>query len=294
MTLNLFLVNSDQAIVLSDRRLIENGRLVNSEATKVATIVGLDGRSVMAFTGLARYGAFDASRWLLEAVGEAGRADRLISSAVGRLREALEAKVDSLGITKADDRRLSVTIAGYLYSSGVPVAHVWRLSNFEGDRLDVSEPRAAGEFVLAAARQTESRAVLAYPSGFDAAFTAEEQKAVVALLQERRPPAAIVGKASEVMRRIASDQSSRGWIGTDYTSAIVPGDPAQRISVDFHVGAPTRTVYMPSMVNLETGILMADPKVTQVSEGPWVVPKIGRNRPCSCGSGQKYKRCHGR
>jgi len=129
VTLNLFLVNDDQAIVLSDRRLIENGRLVGSEATKIAKILGLDGRAVMAFTGLACHGAFDASRWLLEAVGEAGRADRLIGSAVGRLREVLQEKVDSLGISRADDRRLSVTIAGHLYYSGPPVAHVWRLSN---------------------------------------------------------------------------------------------------------------------------------------------------------------------
>ena len=25
-----------------------------------------------------------------------------------------------------------------------------------------------------------------------------------------------------------------------------------------------------------------------------VVPKVGVNQPCPCGSGQKYKRCHGR
>lgn len=136
--------------------------------------------------------------------------------------------------------------------------------------------------------------MLAYPTGFDAAFTAEEQKAVVGLLRERRPPAAIVGKVVEVMRRIASDPSSRGWTGTDCTSAILTADPAQSISADFHVGAPTKTAYMPSLVNLESGVLMADPTVTQVSDAPWLVPRIGRNKPCPCGSGQKYKRCHGR
>jgi preprotein translocase subunit SecA len=25
-----------------------------------------------------------------------------------------------------------------------------------------------------------------------------------------------------------------------------------------------------------------------------VVPKVGANQPCPCGSGEKYKRCHGR
>jgi len=25
-----------------------------------------------------------------------------------------------------------------------------------------------------------------------------------------------------------------------------------------------------------------------------IVPKVGRNEPCPCGSGKKYKRCHGK
>ena len=31
-------------------------------------------------------------------------------------------------------------------------------------------------------------------------------------------------------------------------------------------------------------------------EAPFVhgAPKLGRNDPCSCGSGKKYKKCHGR
>ena len=34
---------------------------------------------------------------------------------------------------------------------------------------------------------------------------------------------------------------------------------------------------------------------TSVKQTPIVVgPKIGRNDPCPCGSGKKYKACHGR
>ena len=32
-------------------------------------------------------------------------------------------------------------------------------------------------------------------------------------------------------------------------------------------------------------------KVTQVRRS---APKVGRNDPCPCGSGRKYKQCHGR
>jgi preprotein translocase subunit SecA len=34
----------------------------------------------------------------------------------------------------------------------------------------------------------------------------------------------------------------------------------------------------------------ADPQQPMFREGP----KVGRNDPCPCGSGKKYKQCHGR
>lgn len=40
---------------------------------------------------------------------------------------------------------------------------------------------------------------------------------------------------------------------------------------------------------------LPDPKLP-AGQGPTSldVPKVGANQPCPCGSGQKYKRCHGR
>ena len=31
-----------------------------------------------------------------------------------------------------------------------------------------------------------------------------------------------------------------------------------------------------------------------MDDNPWVGQKIGRNDPCPCGSGLKYKKCHGK
>jgi len=42
----------------------------------------------------------------------------------------------------------------------------------------------------------------------------------------------------------------------------------------------------------------ADPAARQAPEGPETYVrdgrKVGRNEPCPCGSGQKYKQCHGK
>jgi preprotein translocase subunit SecA len=37
-----------------------------------------------------------------------------------------------------------------------------------------------------------------------------------------------------------------------------------------------------------------DGSVSQETDAPSAVPKVGRNDPCPCGSGKKYKLCHGR
>ncbi len=48
----------------------------------------------------------------------------------------------------------------------------------------------------------------------------------------------------------------------------------------------------------ETASAMGEPEQAEAAEGPQTVtreePKVGRNEPCPCGSGKKYKHCHGK
>ena len=37
----------------------------------------------------------------------------------------------------------------------------------------------------------------------------------------------------------------------------------------------------------------ADEEAAQVASEAAALPKVGRNEPCPCGSGKKYKHCHG-
>ena len=42
-------------------------------------------------------------------------------------------------------------------------------------------------------------------------------------------------------------------------------------------------------------VMELDPRQTPESAVPFVraMPKVGRNEPCPCGSGRKFKHCHG-
>ena len=48
----------------------------------------------------------------------------------------------------------------------------------------------------------------------------------------------------------------------------------------------------PEFINTENKY--NDPSVQVKSEPVRVGPKVGRNDPCPCGSGKKFKSCHGR
>lgn len=50
---------------------------------------------------------------------------------------------------------------------------------------------------------------------------------------------------------------------------------------------------MPMMKPKVTALLLLGASVV-AEEKQAVVPKVGRNAPCSCGSGKKYKHCHGK
>lgn len=65
MTLILGLANQQQVILISDRRLSVNGKVVEDESNKAATLNLQDARLAVGFTGLARAGRFQTRRWLL-------------------------------------------------------------------------------------------------------------------------------------------------------------------------------------------------------------------------------------
>jgi preprotein translocase subunit SecA len=46
--------------------------------------------------------------------------------------------------------------------------------------------------------------------------------------------------------------------------------------------------------NLPPEDLLAPEAVADAGQAVAAMPKVGRNDPCPCGSGKKYKQCHGR
>jgi hypothetical protein len=303
MTLIIGAVNRQQAVLVSDRRVTCDGRLVEDESNKAATLICRDAIMVMAFTGLARLGPFLTRRWLLEAFSEAAMPDSLIKPMIDRFAKLARDRFAGLSVRKPSDKRLSVLCVGYEYDDYGPRALSALISNFE----KWEEPSAitpASEFSVSWIRERrppEPSLAAVVTAGIDSAVSDEDVTSLRELLQANRPAEAIVGKSVDVIRSAADSPKAHNAIGKQCTSVILPSSLDEQVRSVYHSAVPARILHGVSHIEArggEFGIFSTgDPEMEiHVSGAPTVVagPKLRRNQLCWCESGKKYKKCHGR
>ncbi len=306
MTLILALVNSENAIIASDRRLVGPNGLQEDESNKAGYLVCRDARLGFAFTGLAECEGFQTKFWLPETLTKSAEHDGLMEPLIGRFRQHASEKFASLRGLSARDKRLTVILAGYSYADGTPRAYVWRISNFE-DGLDGTElPEAQDEFVVHVWRDARllgnAPADFVLSSGTVAGIPPESIQDLRSLVRACKPSVGLVGKAVAVIRETAAAPASHGVVGTQCSSIVIPSDRKKGAEAQYHSGHPTPDTYGPAYVNAlggKDGTFCTAGFELKALEGPGRtpalrIPRVGRNRLCPCGSGRKFKKCHGR
>ena len=105
---------------------------------------------------------------------------------------------------------------------------------------------------------------------------------------------------AEALYDMADRPTAGGAIGKQISTITLPRDINKAVQTGYSSDEVTYQVVMPDMVvsiDDKSQTVIGDISVRPVdlnSAGPMTVPKVGRNQPCPCGSGRKYKKCHGR
>ncbi len=300
MTLIIGAVNRRHAVLVSDRRLSFDGQILEDESNKAATLVCRDARLAIAFTGLARFGSFSTRQWLLEALSEAAEPDCKVGPMLDRLAKLATTTFARFSIPS---RFLTVFCAGYIYDDAGPRGLMALVSNFESwERPPFT--KLATEFTVSWIREkrpSEETIAVVRAVGMESVVRDEDFDAIHTLLKNDKPARAAVGKAVEVIRAAADRPASRNTIGRQCTSIVLPSDPGSEVLSEYHSAVRSYVRHGVSHVEARGGphgIFMIDGHESgfSVNDAPQVVagPKLGRNQPCWCGSGEKFKRCHGR
>lgn len=296
MTLLLGLLNQSQAILVSDRRFTVDGRLVDlrdDERNKAAVFFCHDARMAVAFTGLARAGKFETSRAILEALLEAGALDHLVLPTIGRFASVMKEKIEKTQIPKPECR-LTIVFAGYRFDGQGAHPETWQMTNW-ADSLGRGQVSANDKFVLWRAKNPLGL----FGFGMCAGVRAEDRLVLRKMLTQAKPHTALVSKAVHTIRNASDSDKSKGLVGRQCDSIVIPADARKPVTADYHSSSASNISFLPSYVvstksaslSCQGGAIQGWDQMGNSRLQAW--PSVGRNQPCPCGSGKKFKRCHG-
>jgi hypothetical protein len=302
MTLILALGNSDQVIQVSDRRLSWNGQLKDDNSSKAGLLTCPNARLAFGFTGLAKWRSFCTRDWLLDALSDSGPPDYAAAGILARLRIHASDTFRShpaLSTCARKDRRISIMFSGYLHHHDPPLAVFAILTNFQNFKSGQDDAEAWDEFLLTAKneRPLDFEPTFIQRVGSWRAMTREDEAALRDLLAAKKPAQAIVGKAIELVRQMTDRPAANNTIGKQLSVLRIPRDRHQAAESGYYSDVNSYRTYMHDAVVLGPSGDWAfkDIQLRKVrGASPIVVRKVGRNQPCPCGGGKKYKQCHGR
>jgi hypothetical protein len=303
MTLLLGFANSQQVALSGDRRFTNwDGSGFSDENVKVASFTCLDARLAFGFAGIAKVpGGFETAEWSLQTLLETAKPDYRVGPTLHRFTQAATQQWAKFSMDR-QFLRTTFLFIGYYYGQNPPQACVWHISNCETEGSGPSE-LASDTFVLNSFVENIPprgpwTAVLATgdPRGLDYRGADNDLREMLSL---NKPVAALVQKAVSLIRDAALNPRSGGRVGAQISTVIIPRDPVKPIQNTYDTAVNSNALFIPNHVVAlpDRGFAMRNSVLQVSSESdpafPLLVPRIGRNSPCPCGSGKKYKRCHG-
>jgi SEC-C motif-containing protein len=301
VTLLLGALNGEQAILHTDRRLVANGRPIEDDSNKAGVVTVLDARAIFAYTGLARAGQFHTRRWLAEAIMGAAPAEHRVYGLLERLKQRADSDIAALPYPAAD-KRLSILMLGYDYSTGRPRGFCYHISNFEERIGGPIAAEARDEFSVQLSGELDSGPpALAVVAGLDAAMPKRRLKLLHDLALAKKPVRVLEQETRKAMLAAADSPAAAGGIGKRSTAVTLPSDPAMGPVMKYYsdqVATRIGGIMSIEARGGEHGVFVVEMdrfEALDAAGKPLVleVPQVGRNDPCPCGSGKKYKKCHG-
>ena len=298
MTLVLCLGNRQNVTLLSDRRLTVGDTISDDESNKATLLVTKDARVAVGYTGIAGLGKsastsgppapgeFRTSFWILEALRDSAPPEETAAPLANRFLERCNSDINALAVPLSQ-RGLLVGLAGYSYNGSTRSYFLRTISNLDEHSnvqsgFQIQETPDGEPFPPAF--------MLAY--GTRAGLDPDGMIELGKLVQDLKPPTGLINKAAELMREAARSARSRKRVGENLNALSIPSDPSQPAVATYLPDHASPSVYMPNLVDVPNGLLIGDAAM-HLHDGVAATPKVGRNQPCPCGSGKKYKFCHG-
>ena len=290
MTLVSAAANMTGTLMQGDRRLSADGKPVPLEVTKVGCVFWDDARALVGFSGLAElHGIGSMHQWLPEAIGRVVGNEPTIEPSLVSVAEELS-RVYAGQPAAFRSIALSVLFCGYQYRQGSAGQESRVISR------TLSGPDPSGAFCITDHLATARPSSAYYAAiGQTQSLASADVEGFAQLVLENKPWRAQAAKLAEVM--VAARSTVSDVVGGDFSILYLPRELAKPVEADYYSSVVTSERFYGFYVDPTTVMTDWSVDVQSSKTGPTLnlaVPRVGRNAPCPCGIGEKYKRCHGR
>jgi hypothetical protein len=278
----IFAGANSQYVFLASDRFLESiaGTRVDTDHAKPTVVRCDDARAAVGFVSFAQPGQFDVRSWLREALAEATQQESAFTSMIDNFAELAGARFARLPLSTAEKRLSVVFSAMVLYADGVTAPWLVRVSNYEelGQELR-AEANAEFSVLPKIPDDAANPTSLLVSCGVSDGVLSSGIHDLETLVATLGPVSRVAAKCGELMRGAALAPESDGMVGTR-CDVVGLSREVRHEPEGYSISAgDSRTTFVPDVDDLR-------------SEIP--IPRVGRNRPCPCGSNKKYKLCHGR
>lgn len=283
MTLLVALANKDIAILVADRRISCDGKILNEEYNKLCVLFCNDAKLSIAFTGIATVGSFSTADWLEETLYDISTNFQEIAGILVELQSRLQAKIQTIQVA---DKRLTILFSGFVYWSAVPEPRIYVLSNFEqtGVIQDI--------FALRSISINANSPQLVELAGATSQIPEKTIHTLRSLLTKDLLPNDIVRFSVNHLQIAARSSASLNAIGEQCNVAILLAPVDTVVTSTYHTAKLSTRSYGANVVVALTGgrSRFGGPQLF----GPSTLagPEIHKKSPCWCGSGKLFKHCH--
>ena len=289
MTLLIAGSNPRFGVIFSDCRVSSNGKALDEDHSKIAQLQLANARLLYAYTGLAHNAdkTFQTDIWLAKTINKKLQIGMTAEQALTVLRnEASECfRSPIIKAMPKSDQRLSVVFAGF--DGDKPFLAM--ISNF--DCPDEQQYDFKDEFLSwgLTNRAVDDAHVIA--TGNTNSLKKDDLGPLSRMIYEDKSLEAITAKARSIILKAADDPRSAGTIGSNMLHGVVPADKNQSSQSAYISKNGSEWYPVISVLTPQSPLAIAAFKLHLVSPSP---SRPHRNTPCPCGSGRKFKRCHGR
>lgn len=300
MTLSLGLLTGRYCILATDRRITGHARnqIISEEHNKSGTFWTTNGRVAFSFSGLATCRGFNTAKWLTETMTNIGSPDYEIGSVAARLTLAANLEFSTnrnLLSLSVSERLLSIMLIGYRFTDTqyLPIGAL--ISNHQGMGVSVARrDNATTEFALTTVHLNAGGRGRILPIGFTVGLNAESVNRLESEADSLSAVSAL-NRLVNLVRYASKSPKSRGLIGSQVSTITIYPDPGRNTEARYHSNVSAVEAFAPATIWSLPGhkVGIHEMRIRADEAEAITGPTLNRNARCYCGSGKKFKRCHG-